>query len=72
MTVDLATKNQTRPNCAKVKVEVDLTAKLPQRVRITEENDNTGETRYKWIKVQYDYMSKYCKKYFLQGRDENT
>lgn len=51
LTVDLATKNQTRPSCAKVKVEMDLTAKLPQMVRITEEDEHTGECKSKWIKV---------------------
>ncbi|KAH0664938.1 hypothetical protein KY285_026144 [Solanum tuberosum] len=68
----MATRNQTRPSCAKVKIEVDLTAKLPQRVRITEENDITGAIKYKWIKVQYDYMPKYCKECCLQGHDEQT
>lgn len=27
--VDMASKNQTRPSCAKVTVEVDLVSKLP-------------------------------------------
>ncbi|KAF3626733.1 hypothetical protein FXO38_29094 [Capsicum annuum] len=31
-----------RPSCARVKVEVDLIAKLPQRVNINEENEITG------------------------------
>ncbi|KAH0665616.1 hypothetical protein KY285_026822 [Solanum tuberosum] len=52
LTVDMATKNQTRPSCARIKVEVDLTAKLPQRVRITEEDDHTGAIKYKWIKKE--------------------
>lgn len=51
LTVDLAIKNQTKPNFAKVNMEVDLMAKLPQKVKITEENDDTGETRNKWINV---------------------
>ncbi|XP_055831104.1 uncharacterized protein LOC129900203 [Solanum dulcamara] len=38
----MTTRNQTRPNCAKVKIEVDLIAKLPQKIRITEEDDVTG------------------------------
>ncbi|XP_055801899.1 uncharacterized protein LOC129871059 [Solanum dulcamara] len=72
LTVDMATKNQTRPSCAKVKIEVDLTAKLPQRVKINEEDDNTGEVKYKWIKIQYDNMPKYCKECCLQGHDDKT
>ncbi|WMV43302.1 hypothetical protein MTR67_036687 [Solanum verrucosum] len=70
--VDMATRNQTRPSCAKVKIEVDLMAKLPQRVRIMEEDDDTGSIKSKWIKVQYDYMPKYCKECCLQGHDEYT
>ncbi|KAG5628412.1 hypothetical protein H5410_000129 [Solanum commersonii] len=72
LTVDMATRNQTRPSCARVKIEVDLTAKLPQRVRITEEDDITGDTKYKWVKVQYDYMPKYCKECHLQGHNEHS
>ncbi|KAF3660792.1 hypothetical protein FXO37_13234 [Capsicum annuum] len=29
LTVDMATKNQTRPSCARVNVKVELVAKLP-------------------------------------------
>lgn len=43
----MATKNQTRPCCAMVKVEVDLTTNLPQRVWINEEDDVTGEINLK-------------------------
>ncbi|KAH0639783.1 hypothetical protein KY285_036369 [Solanum tuberosum] len=32
--VDLATKNQTRPSCAKVKVEVDLLREFPKRINV--------------------------------------
>ncbi|KAK4728571.1 hypothetical protein R3W88_021559 [Solanum pinnatisectum] len=72
LTVDMATKNQTRPSCTRVKVEVDLTAKLPQRVKIIEEDDSTGHVKYKWIQVQYDHMPKYCKECSLQGHDEHN
>ncbi|KAH0651903.1 hypothetical protein KY284_031815 [Solanum tuberosum] len=72
LTVDMATKNQTRPSCARVKIEVDLIAKLPQRVRINEEDDIIGEVKSKWIKVQYDYIPKYCKECCLQGHDEHN
>lgn len=43
--MDMATKNQTRLSCAKVKVEVDFVAKLLQRVRISEEDDITKEIK---------------------------
>ncbi|KAK4737555.1 hypothetical protein R3W88_001252 [Solanum pinnatisectum] len=59
LTVDMATKNQTRPSCARVKIEVDLTVKLPERVKINDEDDITCHIKYKWIKVQYDYMPKF-------------
>lgn len=42
LTIDMATKNQTRPSCAILKLELDLVAKLPQRIRINEEKDITG------------------------------
>lgn len=69
LTVDMATKNKTRPSCAKVKIKVDLVAKLPQRVRINEKDD-TGEIRSQWIEKQYDYMPKYYYECCLQGHDE--
>lgn len=72
LTVDMAIKNHIMPSCAKVKIEVDLTAKLPKRVRIAEEDDITGDTKFKWIKVQYDYMPKYCKHCCLQGHNEHN
>lgn len=72
LTVDMATRNQTRPSLSKVKIEVDLMAKLPQGIRISEEDDTSGEIKYKWIKVQYDYMPKYCKECCLQGHDEHS
>lgn len=56
----------------KVKVEVDLTKKLPQRVRITEEDDNIGKRKFKWIKVQYDHLPKYYKECHLQGHDKSN
>ncbi|KAH0770268.1 hypothetical protein KY290_014249 [Solanum tuberosum] len=32
--VDMATKNQTRPSCTRVKVEVDLLREFPERIKI--------------------------------------
>lgn len=51
LTIDMATKNQTRPSYARVKVEVDLVAKLPHRIIINEETNNIGEIKYKWIQT---------------------
>ncbi|XP_070045511.1 uncharacterized protein [Nicotiana tomentosiformis] len=47
--VDLATQNATRPSCSKVKVEVNLLAKFPQRIKIVEEEeDESGPKEFKW------------------------
>lgn len=32
--VDLATKNKTKPSCARVKVEMDLLGKFPKRIKV--------------------------------------
>ncbi|KAG5596571.1 hypothetical protein H5410_037803 [Solanum commersonii] len=67
--VDMATKNQTRPSCARVKVEVDLLKEFPKRINIGFKRSN-GEIVEKWIKIKYDYMPKYCKTCMIQGHDE--
>ncbi|XP_060182975.1 uncharacterized protein LOC132612922 [Lycium barbarum] len=69
LTVDLATANKTRPSCAKVKVEVDLLATLPKRINIAEE-DESGILKSKWVRINYDYLPKYCKHCKLQGHEE--
>ncbi|KAH0713421.1 hypothetical protein KY289_009380 [Solanum tuberosum] len=66
--VDMATKNQTRPSCARVKVEVDLLKEFPKRINIGIKSN--GVVQEKWIKIKYDYMPKYCKTYMIQGHDE--
>ncbi|KAG5609727.1 hypothetical protein H5410_021008 [Solanum commersonii] len=38
-----------------------LVAKFLLRIKINEENENTGELKSKWITIQYDHMPKYCK-----------
>lgn len=59
--VDLATQIGTRTSCAKVKVEVNLLDTLPQRIKIVEEEDETGPGESKWVKNKYNYMPKYYK-----------
>lgn len=68
--VQLATQNGTRPSCAKVKVEVNLLSYFPQRIKIVEDEDESGPEEYKWIKIRYDYMLKYCKTCKKQGHKE--
>ncbi|XP_055822157.1 uncharacterized protein LOC129890681 [Solanum dulcamara] len=69
LTVDLATANKTRPSCAKIKVEVDLLATLPKRINIAEK-DESGILKSKWVRINYDYLPKYCKHCRLQGHEE--
>lgn len=49
--VDMAMRNLTRPSWENVKIEVDLIAKLPERVRINHENNSIGEIKSKLIKI---------------------
>ncbi|WMV10025.1 hypothetical protein MTR67_003410 [Solanum verrucosum] len=67
--VDMATKNQTRPSCAHVKVEVDLLSEFPKRISIGMRQPNK-DMQEKWIKIKYDYMPKYCTTCMIQGHDE--
>ncbi|KAG5632275.1 hypothetical protein H5410_003992 [Solanum commersonii] len=59
--VDMATKNQTRPSCARVKVEVDLLREFSKRIKIGIKMKNE-EVLEKWIKIKYDYVPKYCQR----------
>lgn len=48
LVIDKATNNQTRPNCARVKVEVNLMKEFPTRIQINCIDEQTGEIRSKW------------------------
>ncbi|KAH0632725.1 hypothetical protein KY284_035511 [Solanum tuberosum] len=50
--VDLATKNQTRPSCARVKVEVDLLSEFPKRINVgaSGAGEDTTEQNKKEVK----------------------
>ncbi|KAH0639363.1 hypothetical protein KY285_035949 [Solanum tuberosum] len=67
--VDMATRNQTRPSCARVKVEVDLLREFPKRIKIGMRM-KTDEVVEKWVKIKYDYVPKYCQTCMIQGHDE--
>ncbi|XP_049406305.1 uncharacterized protein LOC125869967 [Solanum stenotomum] len=67
--VDMATKNQTKPSCARVKVEVDLLREFPKRIKIGMRMQN-NDVAEKWIKINYDYVPKYCQTSMIQGHDE--
>ncbi|KAG5600699.1 hypothetical protein H5410_032069 [Solanum commersonii] len=68
--VDMATKNKSRPNCAKIKVEADLLRDFPKRINVGVKKASLGEIISKWINIKYDYMLKYCKTCKLQGHTE--
>lgn len=45
--VDTATRNKTRPSCARVKVEVNLLGEFPKRINIRVRNKSTKEIKEK-------------------------
>ncbi|WMV41340.1 hypothetical protein MTR67_034725 [Solanum verrucosum] len=67
--VDLATRNQTRPSCARVKVEVDLLREFPKRINVGVRK-KSGDISEKWVKIKYDYVPKYCKNCKIQGHND--
>ncbi|XP_015169512.1 uncharacterized protein [Solanum tuberosum] len=68
--VDLAMRNQTRPSCARVKVEVDLLSDFPKRINVGMRK-KLGEVCETWIRIKYDYVPKYCKNCKIQGHNED-
>lgn len=50
----MATKNQTRPNYARVKMEVDLLG-VPKRISVGV-SKASREIVEKWVNIKYDYM----------------
>ncbi|XP_060183050.1 uncharacterized protein LOC132613004 [Lycium barbarum] len=65
--LDAATINKTRPNSARVKVQVDLLADFPKSVWMDIEDDVTKDIRSIKVNIQYDYLPKYCINCFLQS-----
>lgn len=70
--LDMATIYNTRPSCARVKVQVDLLADLPKKMHMDIEDEVIGSVRTEWVNIQYDYIPKYCKRCKLQGHNENS
>lgn len=60
LAVDMATNNQTRPSCARMKVRIDLLRDFPKKCRSTVMTLLMVKLE-KWTKVHYDYLPKYCK-----------
>ncbi|KAH0749082.1 hypothetical protein KY290_028314 [Solanum tuberosum] len=67
--VDMATRNQTRPSCARVKIEVDLLREFPKKIKIGM-RIKIDKVVEKWVKIKYDYVPKYCQTCMIQGHDE--
>lgn len=55
----MATINKTRPSCARVKVQVDLSTKMLKFVEVKVVNGKTKESRVEQIKIQYNFLPKY-------------
>ncbi|KAK4731699.1 hypothetical protein R3W88_024687 [Solanum pinnatisectum] len=70
--VDMAMKNQSRPSCARVKMEVALLSDIPKMIKIRVKKQSTGEVVEKWIRIKYDYVPKYYTTCKLQGHDERA
>lgn len=49
---------------------MNLLANFPQRIKIVEEEYETGPEESKWIKIKYDYVPKYFKTCKKQGHNE--
>ncbi|KAJ8550750.1 hypothetical protein K7X08_000120 [Anisodus acutangulus] len=65
--LDLATINNTRSNCARVKVQLDLLADLSKFVMMEIEDEKTKEINVVKVRIQYDHLPKYCTECILQG-----
>ncbi|KAK4338785.1 hypothetical protein RND71_040247 [Anisodus tanguticus] len=68
ISIDAATRNKTRPSCAKVKVEIDLLKVHPKRIQIHVVKGE--EIMSKWFTTRYDYLPNYCKTCKLKGHNE--
>lgn len=63
----MATINKTRPSCAKIKVQVDLSFDFPKFFEMEIVNEETKESRVEHVKIQYDMMPKYYNHCKVQG-----
>lgn len=57
-------------SCAEVKVQVNLLANFPKYVETKIANSKTKKPRIKKVKIQYDFLQKYCKEFKLQSYNE--
>ncbi|KAK4355058.1 hypothetical protein RND71_024029 [Anisodus tanguticus] len=69
LAIDVATKNKSRPSCARVKVEIDLLKEHPSKFQIRVGGGEKATS--KWYPYRYDFLPKYCTHCKLQGHDVN-
>lgn len=67
--VDLAMKNQTRPSCTRVKVEIGLLKEFPKHINVGLRK-KSGEMLERWININYDYVPKCYKNCKIQWHDK--
>ncbi|KAH0778526.1 hypothetical protein KY290_004953 [Solanum tuberosum] len=65
--IDKATQDKSRPSTARFKVELDLLANLPHRMRIQYVNQKTGKSVEQFQKFVYDNLPFYCNFCKYQG-----
>lgn len=54
--LDAATINKSGPNCAKVKVLVDLLSKFNEYVEMEFKSSSSKRSRLEQVKIQYEFM----------------
>ncbi|WMV44980.1 hypothetical protein MTR67_038365 [Solanum verrucosum] len=69
--IDKATQYKSRPSTARVKVEIDLLANLPHRMRIQYVDQKTGKSVEQFQKFVYDNLPFYCNFCKHQGHNES-
>ncbi|XP_019260723.1 PREDICTED: uncharacterized protein LOC109238702 [Nicotiana attenuata] len=70
--IDKATQVKSRPSTARVRVIVDLVAKLPQRVRLQYVDNESGKVVEVFQEVVYDNLPGYCNICKHQGHVESA
>lgn len=64
------TTNKTRISCSRIKVQLDLLEERRQYVKMEILNEVTKEVRTIKMKITYDMIPTYGKKFKLQGHKE--
>ncbi|KAG5570996.1 hypothetical protein H5410_060762 [Solanum commersonii] len=69
--IDKATQDKSRPSIARVKVELDLLANFPHRMRIQYVDQKIGKSVEQFQKFVYDNMPFYCNFCKHQGHNKS-